>query len=84
VLVRLAQEQGLRGDDRAQLAGLATGQRPGRRGQGRSVGPRQPRRLDLALEHGDLVAQDKDLGVLGAVGPGEQGEHAQHREVGES
>jgi hypothetical protein len=41
----------------------------------------------LALEHGDLVAQDEDLGVLGPVGLGEQGEpaeHAQHRQVGES
>jgi len=28
---------------------------------------------DLALEHGDLVPQDQDLGVLGTVGAGEQG-----------
>ena len=80
-------QQGPRGDDQAQLAELAAGQQPGQRGQHRPVGPRQPRGLDLALEHGDLVPQDQDLGVLGAVGPGEQGkpaEHAQHRQVGES
>jgi hypothetical protein len=35
------------------------------------VGPvQQSRCLDLALEHGDLAAQDEDLSVLGAVGPG--------------
>jgi hypothetical protein len=40
-----------------------------------------------ALEHGGLMAQDQDLGVLGAIGPGEQGkpaEHPQHPEVSES
>jgi hypothetical protein len=39
------------------------------------------------LKDGDLMAQDQDLGVLGTVGAGEQGqpaEHAQHRQVGES
>ena len=40
----------------------------------------------MALEDGDLAAQDKDLGVLGAVGPGKQGkpaEYAEHRQVSE-
>ena len=52
--------------------------------------PGQPRTawgLDLTLEQGDLVTQDQDLGVLGAVRAGEQGEpaeHTQHRQVGES
>jgi hypothetical protein len=35
-------------------------------------------------EHGDLVAQDENLGVLGVVGAGEQGkatEYAEHRLV---
>jgi hypothetical protein len=39
------------------------------------------------LEHGDLVTQDEDLGVLGAVGAGEEGEPAEYpenRQVGES
>jgi hypothetical protein len=34
-----------------------------------------------------LVAQDQDLGVLGAIGPGEQGkpaEHLERREVSKS
>jgi hypothetical protein len=79
-------QQGPRGDDQAQLAEAVPGQQPGQRDQDRPVSPRQPRRLDLALEHGELVAQEQDLGVLGAVGAGEQGkpaEHAQHRHVGE-
>jgi hypothetical protein len=41
----------------------------------------------LALEHGDLMAQDHDLGVLNAVGAGEQrkpAEYPEHREVSES
>ena len=80
-------QQGPRGDDQAQLAELGARQQAGQRGQDRPVSPGQPRRLDLPLEHGDLVTQDQDLGVLGAVGAGEQGqpaEHAQGREVGES
>jgi len=70
-----------------QLAEVAAGQQPGQRGQDRPVGPGQLRRPGLALEHCDLVAQQEDLGVLGAVGPGEQGEPAEypeHRHVGES
>lgn len=80
-------QRGPRGDDQAQLAELTARQQPGERGQHRAIGPRQPRDLDLPLEHDDLMAQDKDLRVLGTVGPREQGkpaEHAQHREVGES
>jgi len=41
----------------------------------------------LALENGDLVAQNQDLRILGAVGTGEQcepAEHAQHCQIGES
>jgi hypothetical protein len=41
----------------------------------------------LALEHGNLMTQDQDLGVLGPVRAGEQrqpAEHLQAREVGES
>jgi hypothetical protein len=57
-------QQGPRGDDQPQLAQATLGQQPGQGGQDRPVGPRQPRRLHLALQHGDLVAQDEDLGVL--------------------
>jgi hypothetical protein len=42
--------------------------------------------LDLAAEHGELVAQDEDLQVLGGVPAGEQGEQLDgvaQREVGE-
>ncbi len=66
---------------------IAAGQQPGQRSQDRTVGPGQPRCLYLALEDGGLVAQDEDLSVFGAVGPGEQGEpaeHPEHRKVSES
>ena len=80
-------QDGARRDDQAQLAELAAGQQPGQRGQDRPVGPGQPGSLNLVLENGDLVPQDQDLGVLGVIGPGEQGEpaeHPEHRPVGES
>lgn len=80
-------QQGPRRDDQAQLAELAARQQPGERGQHRPVGPRELWGLDLALEHGDLMAQDQDLGVLGPVRAGQQGgqaENPEHSEVGES
>jgi hypothetical protein len=80
-------QEGARGDDQAQLAELAAGQQAGRRGHDCPVGPGQPWGLDLALEHGDLMAHDEDLGVLGAVGAGQQSEpaeHAEHHQVSES
>jgi hypothetical protein len=55
--------------------------------QDRAIGPGQLRRPGLALEHGELVAQQEDLGVLGPVGTGKQGkpaEDAQHRQITES
>ena len=84
---RVPAQQGARGNDQVQLAEVAAWQQPGQRGQDRPIGPGQLRRPGLALEHGDLVAQDEDLGVLGTVGPGKQGEpaeHAQHRRISES
>jgi hypothetical protein len=57
-------KKGSRGDDQAQLA---RGQQPCQRGQERPVSPGQPRRSSLALENGDLVAQDKDLGLFGTA-----------------
>ncbi len=65
---------------------MTTRQQPGQRGQDRPVSPAQPRSFGLTLEDGDLVAQDEDLGVLGAVGAGEQGnpaEDAEHCQKGE-
>jgi len=76
-----------RGDDQAQLAEAPAGQQPGQPSQDRPVSPGQPRCSSMTLENGDLVAQDEDLGILGAVGAGEQGkpaEHAQYRQIGES
>jgi hypothetical protein len=80
-------QQGPRRDKQLQLAETATGQQPGQRGQDRPVGPGQLRGLDLTLEHSDLMTQDQDLGVLGPVRPGEQGqpaERTEHRKVLES
>jgi hypothetical protein len=80
-------QQGPRGADQAQLAEVPSRQQPCQRGQDRAVGPGQPRHPDPALQDGDLVAQDEDLGVLGAVGPGDQGkpaEDAQHRQISQS
>jgi len=80
-------QQGPGGDDQAQPTELPSGKQPGQGGQHRPVGPRQPRGLDLALEHGDLMAQDQDLHVLVAIGAGQQGkpaERSQQREVGKS
>jgi hypothetical protein len=80
-------QQGPRADNQAQAAVVPTGQKPGQRGQDRPVRPGQPRRPDLALEHGDLVAQEEDLGIFGPVGAGEQGkpaEHAQHCQISQS
>jgi len=42
--------------------------------------PCAARGVDLALEHGDLMARDQDLCVLGAAGPGEQREPAEYPE----
>jgi hypothetical protein len=82
-----ASAAGPRGDDQAQLPELATRQQPGKCRQHRPVRPRQPRGLDLTLKHGDLMAQNQDLGVPRAIGSGEQGklaEHPQRREVSQS
>jgi hypothetical protein len=36
------------------------------------------------MEHGDLVAQEEDLGVLGAGEQGESAEDAEYRQISES
>jgi hypothetical protein len=69
------------------VAAVPAGQKPGQRGQDRPVRPGQPRCLDLALEHSNLVAQEEDLGIFGPVGAGGQGkpaEHAQHCQISQS
>ncbi len=59
-------QQGARRDDQAKLAAVPVRQ-PAQRTDDRTVGPRQPRGAGMALEHGELVAQDQDLGVLGQI-----------------
>jgi hypothetical protein len=54
----------------ASWSDLAARQQPGKRGQRRPVRPGQSGGVDLPLEHGDLMAQDQDLGVLGSIGRG--------------
>jgi hypothetical protein len=69
------------------MAAMPARQQPGQRGQDRPVRPGQPRCPDLAVEHGDLVAQEEDLSIFGPVGAGEQGkpaEHAEHSQISQS
>jgi len=69
---------------RCASAEVGAGQQPGQRGQDRAVGPERLRRPGLAMEHGDLVAQEEDLGVLGAGEQGESAEDAEYRQISES
>jgi hypothetical protein len=48
------------------------------RGDDRPVGPRQPGRADLAAQDQDLVTEHQDLGVLGRLRSGEQGDPAEN------
>ena len=59
--------QGPRGDDQPQLAKMTARQQAGQRSQDCPVSPGQSRRLNLALEYGDLMPQDQDLGVLSLI-----------------
>jgi hypothetical protein len=57
------------------------------RGEQRAVGGLEPRAWNLAAEHGELVAEDKDLEVLGGVTAGQEGERldgAAQGQVGKS
>jgi hypothetical protein len=58
-----------------------TGEQSGEGGDQGAVGPRYSRAWRAPLEHGELVAQDQDLDVLGGVGSGAQHDPAQ--ELGE-
>ena len=74
------------GRDQPQLAQRG-GQQPAERAEHRTVGPGQCWSGVGAAQHGDLVAQREDLGVLGGVGAGEQrqpGQHANEHQVDES
>jgi len=77
-------QQGLGRDEEARPAGSR--KHAADRGQQGPVGALEPGSWGLAAEHGELVAQDEDLQVLGGVAAGEQGEQldgAAQREVGE-
>ena len=58
-----------------------TGEQSGEGGDQGAVGPAHPRARRASLEHGELVAQDQDLDVLGGVGSGAQ--HDPAEELGE-
>ena len=65
----------------------ARGQDAADRGEQGPVGGLELGTLDLAAKHGELVAQDEELQVLGGVAAGEQGEQldgAAQGQVGES
>lgn len=70
-----------------QVAEVAAWRQPGQRGQDRAIGPGQLRRSDLAVEHGDLVAQEKDLASLARseqASKRKPAEDAKHRQIPES
>jgi hypothetical protein len=54
------------------------GEQPGQSGQHRPLRPIGSRSADPAAQHGDVVAQDEDLHVLGCGAAGEQPELAEH------
>ena len=53
-----------------QSAAARRGQQPGEGGDHGSIGPVDPWSGSAALQHGQLVAQDEDLDLLGHVGAG--------------
>jgi hypothetical protein len=78
-------QQGLRLDEEAGPAG--SGQDAADGGQQRPVGGFELGSWSLAAEHGELMAQDEDLKILGGIAAGEQGEllgEAAQRQVGKS
>jgi hypothetical protein len=69
-------QQRCRGDEEDRPA--RSGQQPRLGGQHDSVGGLELGSSYLSAEHRDLVAQDQQLDVLGAVVAGELGQHLQH------
>jgi hypothetical protein len=65
-------QQRLGRDEEARPAG--SGQDAADRGEQGAVGGLELGSWDLAVEHGELVAQHEDLQVLGSVATGELGE----------
>jgi hypothetical protein len=73
-----AQNRG-RGDEQPEAT--ANGQQSGERGDQGAIGPGHPRARCAPSEHGELMAQDQDLDVLGGVRSGVQ--HHPAQELGE-
>ena len=67
-----------RGRSREEDRPTGAGEQPGQRREHDPVGGLQLRPVYLAAEHRDLVAQDEEFDVLGAVVAGELGQHLQH------
>jgi hypothetical protein len=63
-------QDGGRGDEQPEAS--ADREQSGEGGDQGAVGPRYSRAWRAPLEHGELVAQDQDLDVLGGVGSGAQ------------
>ena len=72
-------QDGGRGDEQAEAS--ASGEESGEGADQGSVGPAHPGARRASLEHGELVAQDQDLDLLGGVGSGTQ--HDPVQELGE-
>ena len=72
-------QDGGRGDEQPEAS--ADREQSGEGGDQGAVGPAHPRAWRASLEHGELVAQDQDLDLLGGVGSGAQHDPAQ--ELGE-
>ena len=72
-------QDGGRGDEQPEAS--AGREQSGEGGDQGAVGPGHPRARRASLEHGELVAQDQDLDLLGGVGSGAQHDPAQ--ELGE-
>jgi hypothetical protein len=72
-------QDGGRGDEQPEAS--AGREQSGEGGDQGAIGPAHPRARRAPLEHGELVAQDQDLDLLGGVGSGPQHDPAQ--ELGE-
>jgi hypothetical protein len=63
-------QDGGRGDEQPEAS--ADREQSGEGSEQGAVGPAHPRARRASLEHGELVAQDQDLDLLGGVGSGAQ------------
>lgn len=68
-------QDGGRGDEQSEAS--ADREQSGEGGEHGVVSPAHPWARRASLEHGELVAQDQDLGLLGGVGSGVQHDPAE-------